>query len=93
MGKPRILALVAMTSLGLAACGSSTTGTAPSKPDKVQIACEGPFTGDEASIGAGALQSCQLAVDDFNKAGGVHGTSVQLITWDDNHSPQTAATL
>lgn len=93
MGKPTILVLAAMASVGLAACGSSTTGTAPSKPDKVQIACEGPFTGDEASIGAGALQSCQLAVDDFNKAGGVHGTSVQLITWDDNHSPQTAATL
>jgi branched-chain amino acid transport system substrate-binding protein len=93
MAQSRILVLIAMAGVGLAACGGgSSGGAAASKPDKVQIACEGPFTGDEASIGAGALQSCQLAVDDFNKAGGVHGTSVKLIVWDDNHSPQTAAT-
>src|SRR5205807_173664 len=63
------------------------------KPDKVQIAAEGPFTGDEASIGAGALQAIQLAVEDFNKAGGVNGTQVSLLVWDDQHSAQTAATL
>jgi branched-chain amino acid transport system substrate-binding protein len=79
--------------VGLAACGgSSGTGGTANKPDKVQIACEGPFTGDEASIGDGALKACQLAVNDFNKAGGVHGTNVHMIVWDDNHSPQTAAT-
>ncbi len=93
MAQPRILVLAAIASVGLAACGgSSTTGTA-SKPDKVQIAAEGPFTGDEASIGAGALRGIQLAVDDFNKAGGVHGTSVQIVTWDDAHKAQTATTL
>jgi branched-chain amino acid transport system substrate-binding protein len=93
MGQPRILALVALASVGLAACGSSTTGTAANKPDKVQIAAEGPFTGDQASIGAGALQAIKLAVSDFNKAGGVNGTQVQLLIWDDQHNAQTAQTL
>jgi branched-chain amino acid transport system substrate-binding protein len=92
MAQPRILVLVAMASVGLAACGSSTTGTS-NAPTRVQIAAEGPFTGDEASIGAGALRGIQLAVDDFNKAGGVHGTKVELVTYDDAHKAQTATTL
>ncbi len=94
MAQPRILALAALASVGLAACGgSSSTGGTANKPDKVQIAAEGPFTGDEASIGAGALQGIKLAVKDFNKAGGVNGTQVQLLVWDDQHNAQTAQTL
>jgi branched-chain amino acid transport system substrate-binding protein len=94
MAQPKILALAGLAMVGLAACGgSSTGGAAANKPDKVQIACEGPFTGDEASIGAGALQACKLAVNDFNKAGGVNGTQVTLLIWDDNHNAQTAQTL
>ena len=94
MAKPKILVLVAMATLGLAACGNTGGGTpAASKPDKVQIAAEGPFTGDQASIGAGALKAIQLAVKDFNAAGGVNGTQVQLVIWDDQHSAQVAQTL
>jgi branched-chain amino acid transport system substrate-binding protein len=94
MAQPRILVLIAMAGVGLAACGgTSTGGAATNKPDKVQIAAEGPFTGDEASIGAGALQAIQLAVKDFNKAGGVNGTQVTLLIWDDQHSAQVAQTL
>src|SRR6266550_9309139 len=94
MAQPRILVLAALASVGLAACGGGTgsSGTA-NKPDKVQIAAEGPFTGDQASIGAGALRAIQLAVEDFNKAGGVNGTPVQLLIWDDQHNAQTAQTL
>jgi branched-chain amino acid transport system substrate-binding protein len=91
----RLSATLALTALGVAACGGGGGGGGgtAAKPDKVQIAAEGPFTGDEASIGAGALQGIQLAVKDFNAKGGVHGTQVQLLTWDDQHSPQTATTL
>jgi branched-chain amino acid transport system substrate-binding protein len=94
MAQPRILVLAAMASVGLAACGgSSTTGAAPSKPDKVQIAAEGPFTGNQAFIGEGALRAITLAVKDFNTAGGVNGTPVTLVTWDDQHNAQTAQTF
>jgi branched-chain amino acid transport system substrate-binding protein len=96
MGKPKFLVLAALASVGLAACGGGASnggGATANKPDKVQIAAEGPFTGDEASIGAGALQAIQLAVKDFNQAGGVNGTQVQLLVWDDQHSAQTAQTL
>jgi branched-chain amino acid transport system substrate-binding protein len=95
MGKRRILVFAAAAGVVLAACGGGNTSgnNAANKPTKVQIAAEGPFTGDEASIGAGALQAVQLAVKDFNKAGGVNGTQVQLLVWDDQHSAQTAQTL
>ena len=93
MGKPRILIFTAMASLGLAACGTSSPGGNANAPTKVQIAAEGPFTGDEASIGAGALRGIKLAVKDFNDKGGVHGTKVDLVIWDDNHKAQTATTL
>ena len=96
MGRSRFLVFGAIASLGLAACGgggNSGGGSSTAKPDKVQIAAEGPFTGDEASIGAGALKAIQLAVKDFNNKGGVHGTPVTLLTWDDQHSAQTAQTL
>jgi branched-chain amino acid transport system substrate-binding protein len=97
MGKGKFLVFSAIASLGLAACGGGNGGggggNATAKPDKVQIAAEGPFTGDEASIGAGALQAIKLAVKDFNNKGGVHGTPVTLLPWDDQHSAQTAQTL
>ena len=47
MGKPRILIFTAMASLGLAACGTSSPGGNANAPTKVQIAAEGPFTGDQ----------------------------------------------
>jgi branched-chain amino acid transport system substrate-binding protein len=93
MAQPRILVLAAIASVGLAACGGGSSGGAANKPDKVQIAAEGPYTGDQASIGAGALQAIKLAVSDFNKAGGVNGTQVTLLVWDDQHNAQTAQTL
>jgi len=94
MTQPKILVVVALASVGLAACGgSSGAGGTANAPTKVQIAAEGPFTGDQASIGAGALQAIKLAVKDFNKAGGDNGTQVKLLVWDDQHNAQTAQTL
>jgi branched-chain amino acid transport system substrate-binding protein len=90
----RIGYLVATAVAGLAACGNSQSAPPPpSKPDKIQIAAEGPFTGDQASIGAGALQAIALALNDFNKKGGVHGTRVQLVIWDDAHNAELARKL
>src|SRR5438105_15048111 len=93
MGKERILIFTAMASLGLAACGTSSPGGNANAPTKVQIAAEGPFTGDEASIGAGALRGFSLAVKNFKDKAGVHGTKANLVSWDDNHKAKTAPSL
>lgn len=89
----RLSGSLAIAGLALLACGGGGGTTTSGAPTKVQIAAEGPFTGDEASIGAGALQGIQLAVKQQNAKGGIHGTQIKLLTWDDQHSPQTAATL
>ena len=94
MRTPRVIVMAALASLGLAACGGGPAASpTPNAPTKVQIAAEGPFTGDEASIGAGALQAIQLAVKDWNAKGGIKGTKIDLLIWDDQHKPDTAATL
>lgn len=96
MVKPKLVVFAALSAIGLAACGGTSNnggGSGSNAPTKVQIAAEGPFTGDEASIGAGALQAIQLAVKDFNNSGGVNGTKVQLQVWDDGHNAQQAQTL
>src|SRR5205085_11087680 len=48
---------------------------------------------DAARVGAGALRGIHLAVQDYNNRGGVHGTKIDLVIWDDNHKAQTATTL
>lgn len=93
MRMSKVLPLVALAAIVLAACGSSNNPGSSNKPNKVQIAAEGPFTGDEAGIGAGALKAVELAVEDFNKAGGINGTNVSVVVWDDAHSAATAKTL
>lgn len=90
--EPVVALLVALLAGSLSACqiipGKSDS---TAKPATIQIVAEGPFTGDQAAIGMGALQAVKLAVDDFNKNGGVHGTRVQLVIWDDHHDPKVAA--
>jgi branched-chain amino acid transport system substrate-binding protein len=95
--KPGLLLFAAIASIGLGACGGANgngglqTGT--TKPEIVQIAAEGPFSGDQASNGVGALRAIELAVKDFNSKGGAHGTKVTLLTWDDQNSTERAGTL
>ena len=51
-----IRVLGAMMAIALAACANGATQSgASNKPTSVKIAAEGPFTGDQASRGAGAL--------------------------------------
>src|SRR5919204_239637 len=77
----------------LSACLGDTAGSdSTTNPRQIQVVAEGPFTGDQASIGMGALQAVKLAVDDFNSRGGAHGTRVQLVIWDDRHDANVAAT-
>ena len=77
----------------LSAClGDTAGGDSTTNSPHIQVVAEGPFTGDQASVGMGALQAVKLAVDDFNSRGGAHGTRVQLVIWDDRHDANVAAT-
>lgn len=91
MGKLRALVVAAL--LAVVACGGGGTPGQPEAAKEIKIAAAGPFTGDLAPIGQGALHGVQMAVDDWNAKGGINGTKVQLETADDVAKPDQGVTL
>lgn len=86
-------ALTVAALLAAAACGNSGGGGQPAAAKEIKIAAAGPFTGDLAPIGQGALHGIQMAVDDWNAKGGINGTRIQLETADDVAKPDQGVTL
>jgi branched-chain amino acid transport system substrate-binding protein len=74
-----------------AACGGSSN-TASTGPAKVQIAFEFMFTPNNLP-GDAMLKAAQLYIKQFNDQGGIKGTKVDLVVWDDQGKGQIAQTL
>ena len=74
------------------ACGGSSGSTGSNAPNKVQVAFEFMFTPDNVP-GDAMLKAAQLYVKQFNDKGGIHGTKVELVVWDDQGKAQIAQTL
>ena len=91
MRKLRALTVAAL--LAAVACGNGGGGGGTAAAREIKIAAAGPFTGDLAPIGQGALHGVQMAVDDWNAKGGINGTKVQLETADDVAKPDQGVTL
>ncbi|MBS1703172.1 MAG: ABC transporter substrate-binding protein [Armatimonadetes bacterium] len=66
---------------GIAAILSANTLTAPPEAT-IKIACLTDLTGDCTLYGQDQLAGCRMAVDEANKAGGIHGTKIELIVKD-----------
>lgn len=81
------------------AAGSTTTAMAPASTTTTgaavtyKIGIAGPFTGNLSKIGTDALQSCEFAITDFNKAGSMPGVTFAPSVGDDAGDPATAATV
>lgn len=89
----RAIALVLTAVLMLSGCSSSGSGTASGGDgEKIKIGAIGPLTGDSSNGGTDELEGKQMAVADFNEAGGVNGTMVELISYDDASSASQSAT-
>jgi branched-chain amino acid transport system substrate-binding protein len=87
-----LYATVVVAMLVGASCGT-TGGGATGAPTSVKIAVDGIFSGAEAALGLGVLHGTQLAVDQFNAKGGVHGTKVELEVGDDQGKGDVGVTL
>jgi branched-chain amino acid transport system substrate-binding protein len=57
------------------------------KQGPVKIGAAGPFTGDLSKIGLDSLNAIQMAVDEFNEAGGLDGRKVEVVVGDDGGDP------
>lgn len=69
--------------------GEEPAGEAPSG-DPILIGVFGPLSGDSAMVGQTEIEGVQLAVDQINAAGGVHGRPIEIKPEDDAQNPATA---
>lgn len=58
----------------------------------IRIGLMGPFTGPGGAYGLAIKRGAQMAVDDFNKEGGVNGRKIALIERDDKSNPPDGIT-
>lgn len=107
--KKMIISIMCMLTLtlSLVACGNSdtgetgetetenTSGTVVENSDNaaIRFAVAVPLTGDNAEQGMYVVNGCQMAIDEINEAGGINGKKFEMVTYDDQASPNQAVTI
>lgn len=61
--------------------------------DTIRFAVAVPLTGDNAEQGMYVVNGCQMAIDEINEAGGINGRKFEMVTYDDQASPNQAVTI
>lgn len=92
-----VAACALLTACGSGKSSSGGSGGSSSKGD-IKIAMTGPLTGDNGQYGQDQIQGMQLAVDQFNAAGGVpsgpnKGRKLSLSSQDDAGDPNQGASV
>lgn len=72
---------------------SGDTSTESTDGDTIRFAVAVPLTGDNAEQGMYVVNGCQMAIDEINAAGGVNGKMFEMVTYDDQASPNQAVTI
>lgn len=85
-----VLASIAVSALGVSACGSSGSAPASAPPSPLRVGVSLSLTGTFADPGRAALRGYQLWTDKVNTAGGILGRQVQLTVLDDRSTPSGA---
>lgn len=81
-------ASVLAVSLLLPGCNGSAPSSSGSTD--IKIGHYGSMTGSEATFGQSTDHGIQLAVDEINRAGGVKGRKIKLVTYDDKGESKEA---
>ncbi|WP_161632118.1 ABC transporter substrate-binding protein [Nakamurella lactea] len=77
-----------------AVSGSDQAGSAsPGSTDPIKIAVVDAQSGQLSSLGAWESKGAKLAVDEWNKAGGVNGRQIQLDVFDDQGDPTVGTNI
>jgi branched-chain amino acid transport system substrate-binding protein len=94
MKKTIVLVLVTLLALVLALSGCSGNKKATNTSDKViNIGVNYELSGAVASYGSDSQKGVQMAIDQVNKAGGVLGKQIKLITLDDKSDATESASV
>lgn len=94
----KLLSAIVVTTMALgvlAGCAAQTPTTpgTPAPAGKVRIALAAPQTGDFAEYGTGFKNAAQLMADEWNAKGGVNGSEIELVVYDDKNNGEEAATI
>lgn len=68
-------------------------GCARQDESVIRIGAAGPMTGDQSKMGIDLRNGAELAVDEWNAAGGVLGKKLQLVPGDDQADPKQAVSI
>ena len=92
--KRTLFALFLITTLlvGLA-CERRGGGTTASDTGPILVGYYGDLSGRTSSFGQSTKNGVEMAADEINKAGGINGRTIQIITEDDQGEPNKAATV
>lgn len=69
--------------------GSEAT---PATGEEIVIGGIGPLTGDAAQYGIAVNNGIMLGIEEINAAGGVLGSQIKYVNYDDQHDPTAATT-
>jgi len=86
---PAALALVLVFCLAQTGCGEKKQADS----NVIRIGVAAPLTGGSAQDGQSILDGVKLAVQQFNDAGGVDGTLIEVVAEDDKGDPTEGATV
>jgi branched-chain amino acid transport system substrate-binding protein len=91
-----VLFAAAVAATALAAC--SAPGSKDDSPEKagsgpIKIALVDAQSGQLSSLGAWELKGAKLAIEEWNKAGGINGRQIELGVFDDQGDPTVGTTL
>jgi branched-chain amino acid transport system substrate-binding protein len=78
---------------GSSAAGKDASTPTPTNANEIVIGHYASLTGSEATFGKSTDNGIQMAVDEQNKAGGVNGKQIKLVTLDNQGKPQETQTV
>lgn len=92
--KRTLFALFLITTLLIGfACERRGTGASGDSTGPILVGYYGDLSGRTSSFGQSTKNGVEMAADEINKAGGINGRTVQIITEDDQGEPNKAATV
>jgi len=92
---PRVVLATLAVATALAACSKpgDSDKSAAGDTGPIKIAVVDAQSGQLSSLGAWELKGARLAVDEWNKAGGINGRQIQLGVFDDQGDPTVGSNL
>ena len=96
----RVLVLLVVVGMLVGACAAPAAtptqapapAAKPAKPAVYKVGHMVPLTGTSADLGQDFRRTAELALEDINKAGGVNGTPLEIVTEDHQGEPQQGVT-